>query len=140
MIITIYILLCRQSWHTQWGETLSFLKKHFYYHLNPAFSLPTFCMPAKKDIYFDNHPSTPSALLCSTLQYFPCYKSGKTKYRKCPKQSIKFINMEGKQLRGPTKYKIFFSTYLYVKLLCKNLTFKMGKSIDKPVIDDSCYI
>ena len=48
--------------------------------------------------------------------------------------------MEGKQLRGPTKYKIFFSTYLYVKLLCKNLTFKLGKSIDKPVIDDSCYI
>ena len=48
--------------------------------------------------------------------------------------------MEGKQLRGPTKYKIFFSTYLYVKLLCKNLTFKMGKSIDKPMINDSCYI
>ena len=43
MIITIYILyrypsLPAESWRAQRGETPSFLKKHFYYHLNPAFS------------------------------------------------------------------------------------------------------
>ena len=33
----IYPSLPAESWRAQWGETLSFLKKHFYYHLNPAF-------------------------------------------------------------------------------------------------------
>ena len=59
---------------------------------------------------------------------------------KRPKQSLKFNNIEGKQLTGITKVENIFLHSLYLKLLCKHLTFKMGKSINKPVIDDSCFI
>ena len=37
-ILYRYPSLPAESWRAQRGETPSFLKKHFYYHLNPAFS------------------------------------------------------------------------------------------------------